>query len=39
MGAKYDKRYAGTFGLCGCFSFYPAKNLGAAGETAIIWGA
>ncbi|MEM3401753.1 MAG: DegT/DnrJ/EryC1/StrS family aminotransferase, partial [Candidatus Hadarchaeales archaeon] len=35
-GAEYKKRKVGSFGDCACFSFYPAKNLGAYGDGGII---
>jgi dTDP-4-amino-4,6-dideoxygalactose transaminase len=31
-GAKYNGKTIGTFGEMSCYSFYPGKNLGAAGE-------
>lgn len=34
--AEYKDRKVGTFGTCGCFSFYPGKNLGAYGEAGAV---
>ena len=32
LGAKFKGRFAGTFGLAGTFSFFPAKTLGCFGD-------
>lgn len=36
IGARYHDRAAGSWGLVGCLSFYPTKNLGGFGDGGML---
>jgi dTDP-4-amino-4,6-dideoxygalactose transaminase len=36
IGAEFEGRRAGSMGQTGCFSFYPTKNLGGAGDGGML---
>jgi dTDP-4-amino-4,6-dideoxygalactose transaminase len=36
FGARHQGQPTGSFGQCGCYSFYPSKNLGCYGDGGMV---